>query len=1059
MKHQKILFLIYLISLSSLSWGNIFENRNMIQNDFLTSTQKSSDKVGNPLESQSLGDNLYVENILAEISQDTSVIHHSRVSNSRNMFGLDLLEPCFSNASFYLSFTNELQNPIPLSTFSYGKNAPSVSKFGFLGFLVYETSYSANVVASLRDRVVKLFETKFELNIIELQNVTDENIYFFPFYGLISNFSQFTENVLGSISTEGYFNPSFLNQPLNTSISSSNFVQESLFYFHSPTTINVITHFWEKHYESLNFDIYTPLNRIPLLSLVNDFSEMEGNSADRALVSAEVDNLILDQNIDDLINFPFHILQVSYTGNSEGIKTKNGEYIFNFRKALGLPDNFPIELSTECLNSLFGLFSGISIVCAHSDILEVSPQKFNISSENIVPLQHFLYLASNGADISLNFRDYQWNVLFESQGSISQLKTLPKKVQNLAPNLEDFFDLFSPFALSFLPCLFFDSVPDFYMKYKLKENPTLIKIQKEMISLNHSEPFFFDNQTVNFTLKVKNLCNSDVWGLPMPDLSSFGINNLSPDNSISNRLEVLGYNTKSMFSSDIPRFFSIDLLGQGYFSQIFPNILNESVRSRYSPAFTASILDNLADLTVHTSYNESQLVEYAQSFNYSYSMYNPLNWVIQPNSTLNFFSQITLDTGNSTFLTNDPATFRYGSEHGYEFHDIRSNSLAIFLNSSTSIKATARLVQNFTRSGYQNSYIVSLHHSGNKNFTNIKINVSIVGILIDSGDFDRNGKILSLNIPYFNASTLQTEFSYTFFSPNSLIIRSTKVWWEDESYQRILLSNEVEMFVEPYFDDKLHLPFIPQLSLDTSISIHNKSILLVNCTMMNVGDSNITNVNLLPLFPSDSYILTNITQNSNISLLTPLETYTTVFIFEIIFPYAILSPLIWMNGLDSYLYHFSSCISHPLGSPNITISKILNRIQGWTGQNVVVSIKITNFGDIPIQNLVIDDYYGFPIQSMSLDQGVLQKSIFILGVGESFSFNYSLNLEQLGNFELLGAQVRYLYVSQIKITSEIKTLQVRSTFNLIFGLSSSMVIGVSLMFFIIHIKRRSKVHL
>ncbi len=1032
MSRKKYLILLIISFNFTLYGGTLgfIESEKPVDTSFLVDAQSD---ILSSFNSMPFDENIYIENIIAEVSQNTSLIHHSVISNDRNPLGIDLNEPAFTDCSFYFSFTNEHPIPFSPSPFSYDKKFPSMSNYGCVGFLFYESDLTLDQILPLKNRAVQLFESRFHLNLIEPSMIAGDDQYYFPLYGRFSNLSSIILNSIAFLPQDGYFGSECANLLTNSSYLNSQFAHESVYYFdHLESRANIAT-FWSKHSNALCFDMDTSLNRLPLISLLKELEEESQFNSLKVNMPTDLVSLETDANLIDLPNSPLFIMEISYTGLPEGISLHEGDFIFDLSTALGISDKSPITLSSACFNSFLGLFSGISLRCYSSDLISIHPQEFDISQEKIVPLQHMLFLASNGTDDFSEYGDYQWKILFEDQGHSSLLSSFPSKVRNLELSLEDFIDIASPYNLPFIPCLLFDPPAELSITYHPQIDPIIIDLQKTVLPLNGSGEEFIVNQSVDVSLTVTNRGNAAIWGIPLPNLAPIGLNNIPPENSISDRLIVLGYDVDGMFSNATPRYFPVDLSGEGYFSAYSPDLLNESVRYRYSPSFTQVILDNFADLGDHTSYNESQLIDYAANFNDSASMFNPSNWVLQPNQSLHFSMQTILVSTNSSssYLQHNRARIRIGSEHPLEYTDFFSNSVGLRLNSSSSLTALARIDRNFSFCGESNRYVLTLLPDGNTTLTNLTLKIPALGVLLESGDFSYEDGFLLRTLPHFNSTSLQKEFSFEFATPNSMMVRSGEISWDEDAEKSVVFSNEINLIAEFFYTDAIHAPHLPQLELQHSIEIMDDELLLMNCSVYNSGVAEVSKIHLLPLYSSEEFYLSNVSGPSVIENLDPSKTKWTQFTFEILMPQAILTPLIWINGSDARLYTFDLDPAVAIGNPNVSITKELHREVGWAGQSLQITIILTNTGDVPISNILIDDFNGFPSSSFALRSGTLQKTLPLLEVGESYRLNYSVQINQAGVFQFGKAQVKYLSIAPMVGESEVVTFRARSSLYLV----------------------------
>jgi hypothetical protein len=511
-----------------------------------------------------------------------------------------------------------------------------------------------------------------------------------------------------------------------------------------------------------------------------------------------------------------------------------------------------------------------------------------------------------------------------------------------------------------------------------------------------------------------------------------------------------------MFSNETPCYFPIDLHEEGIFSTFYPNLKEDSVRNRYSPQYSNIILDNLEDLAENTLYNKSQLQDIASHFNLTESIFNPKNWVISPNETIKIISQRNFSDSSLDFQTNRRALVRIGNENKLEYIDLYSNSVGIIWNTSSTIKAMANIERNLSYCGELNRYTLKINNNGNANISDLTIKIPNIGIISNLGDFHYTGNELKVNLAYLNSSTSILEFNFDFYTPNSLIIKPAIIRWKEKGAEKVIYSNEILLHAPISFESNATHPFLYQIDIEYSIEITEKKFLIMNCTVINTGQTKLSTINLYPLYSNTEFELLNNSDILIIEGLAPFHSESIILEFKVLYPNAILSPIFWIAGKDDFLYTIHSDKPKILGNPSLMVTKLLSRDSGWTGQKLNVQLTIRNTGNVPLQEIYVDDFYGYPFTSFSLYSGVLQKSIPFLDIGEIYFINYTLVIKERGLYTFKPVKVQYLYTTLIRINSTEMKFQAKSSVNLIISLSLSGLLIVSGIFYITWVKKQNE---
>ncbi len=141
--------------------------------------------------------------------------------------------------------------------------------------------------------------------------------------------------------------------------------------------------------------------------------------------------------------------------------------------------------------------------------------------------------------------------------------------------------------------------------------------------------------------------------------------------------------------------------------------------------------------------------------------------------------------------------------------------------------------------------------------------------------------------------------------------------------------------------------------------------------------------------------------------------------------------IVWQDSRDGKwnIYLFTLAPSEEIGpvhpEPEPALSVLKEAIPEIVnpGEEVTVKITLTNTGNVELNNIKVNDQVTEPF---SLLEGNTRAGYMSLGPNETESFEYAVNSERLGSFEMGAAGVRYTfrYCDEVSIESNSPTLEV-----------------------------------
>ncbi|WP_457557634.1 hypothetical protein [Candidatus Harpocratesius sp.] len=651
-KQRLILIIILFWFLSPsiiLSFRNSF-NKIIIENNN-NNSNKAKPSIFSPISSDISGNELYAEQIKFNIGGSHNLIQQSYCTNDTNALdGIDLSDPAFSEAAFYLTMSNGIIpeiNPYPIN--NENPNYIPISKNYFKFYLYFEGGSTSKNITTQQVRILEILKNRLKIDFLLLNKTEDPNKgYLFEYYGLTPEWSNYFNLTLSNLPQDGYWKTLDYKRILSNSYLDTHYIQSSLLYLKKFDFLNNGINSMIYDQIRLSFDL-SPLQSSNSLFNVASFQNTNSDSNNPSNTNSSEKSYINRTN-----NLIFFSVQYEGIENSK-IQQKSHIYHFNLFEALNFSGS-EISISSKCYNSPDGIsLSKIDIGLIFGEVTNMEPDIFPFNKESFDQIENLLYMFNEDADFSF-LDDYSFKVKWITKNSLTMLTTVPVNYKNSSDYvnflelLMDFPELGSLLNISMdvsggfgfglsgsyiapIQALSFDYIID-------PVEPSLL-IRKEIKSGSPTNVLNSDNSPA-IDVVVNNPNNFSVWGKEL-NLTVIGITNnptakltiLGLDQNmfeimgynsdlIVNILESLGYTIEDLFHQDNPRFFMLDLNNTGNYNTLYPNLLDLNINRLfpYSPEFTQLLIDN-ADAFGRIALNP-------KIWNSSESIFNPENWKLDP---------------------------------------------------------------------------------------------------------------------------------------------------------------------------------------------------------------------------------------------------------------------------------------------------------------------------------------------------------------------------------------------------------------------------------------------
>jgi len=632
----------------------------------------------NPLTSDIAGTDLYAEQISAYVAGSKSIIQQSLFTNDTNIISqFDTNDPAFEKCNVYLSVSNGINPemfPVILSENLFGTQL-EFSYNGFIGFLYYDTSLNSKTAQLRANRALDIIKRKFEIDLI---NINSSNPYLFPFVGYYPDWGSFIEEMTKNLPMDGYWQTLDIDRlTSNTYIHNHHLSVTYLLLNSLDEEFNIST-------DQLSFDSDTIESSLSRFRDIEDFIEQIGNifeqfndSDDGFLQLLGFDNQTVSQEDLDQIGGAFNLttdshyttLTIQYEGLYNGIRKRaDQEYEFSLWDALGYTGG-AISPSEKIYIALLGaLMSGIDINILCTDIIDATPENFELSDFMLEQIGSILAFTDIEFDI-YSLEEYSFELLWINDEGVIRSYSRPVNLDDE----EDIVNLLGQFGLqgfSFIPTGILNPINDLIITYNVSNSEPLMIIKKELIGNNASKGA---TEVFSFNITAKNIGNITVWGIPTS--IPMDLNSLLGD-VLYNELWVAIddiYNTGTNQYDSVeeflnvdedPRLFYFDTWGLGIIDYYYP-ILNLTNIAPYSEEM-ANLIENIYDIPIGD--NPYALLIYAielffgdeetakDYFTNKESIWYDENWKLEPGEkisyTINNISIASLDTFTKFYAYN-----------------------------------------------------------------------------------------------------------------------------------------------------------------------------------------------------------------------------------------------------------------------------------------------------------------------------------------------------------------------------------------------------------------------
>jgi hypothetical protein len=135
-----------------------------------------------------------------------------------------------------------------------------------------------------------------------------------------------------------------------------------------------------------------------------------------------------------------------------------------------------------------------------------------------------------------------------------------------------------------------------------------------------------------------------------------------------------------------------------------------------------------------------------------------------------------------------------------------------------------------------------------------------------------------------------------------------------------------------------------------------------------------------------------------------------------------------INGSQYQILRLMPIVPQILGYLELNIVKSFGDIDGEQGSLIIVTLNITNNGNLIAKNISVNDVSGFSRSGFSLYSGVIDKAFINLNPGENFQYSYILKFDKQGTYIIPPATISYEYLDYKVAESNSLLVKIRTTF-------------------------------
>jgi hypothetical protein len=1071
---------------------------------------------------------LYIEQIIADIYANKSLIHNAVVTeNPFFLPGIDWTEPDFQGVSMILIQVNNQTDQFMSFVEPWKRTLPHIENLQIYGGFLFSLPNLARDFKTVQMKVFHRIEQLLNIDLIQLPCINSANAIWVPFYATTLETSAnnviIIQQMLNLLPKGGIFSRTISQKEelISEATINAKYFANNLFILNKWSSLSQIQELIYDTYQTINTttflnpDFHYIALQNPIYAFIENIIEQtkfSNNPSQR--LSVHENNILpnddvvsLDfidwKNMDDYIERQQNIViyDFIYEGNKNGFTEINSSSItFDFFKTMNWEINRTIEINSKCKMNALGWLSGLGITLFQGQILNISPEYFDISSANIIPLQYHLFLNDQTEWIQ-NFLDFQFRVAFQTNQMKQQLMVWPEKYRNFNQGLPPLLGYILPSGLPIIPGVFIGDIPNICLQIGRNQPQPELEIRKyfeiplENDSVNSLGSGMIQNvitqnrSWIDFQIQIRNIGTIDAWGVPIRVLEDYGFPNKAPYSLITKALITLGYDPYSMFSTEYPRYFPIDVFGTNEFLGITPDFLQIGILTPYSPEYSDIIYQNREAIATITGLTETYIIKYSNDYNKTNTIYNPKNWRIEPQQTINLsYSQYLQSesptSSNETFEILYPSVIRYSERTGLQYYETESNSILIKKNHTKTIEnENSGMIVNLTQavtlfaektiwntSSNQYELNLSLIKTGTIPITNATLRFPSIGMICRSPEnttYNTLNNSIYIQTTEINIqeNTSSTNFTYGFVKIYDYgLYQASVILNSNESCPLVAFSknspssnptchaqtSKINLIAQNY--DRIIQNTLRNIKIkieevcDITTQPSGLSQIQVNYQILNNGYGTIDEIHINAQSGtnySEGITLSSILYNNGrITQLQQKENMNISLTFEfnkslsyLLIPFSIKSNTYWFDSIN---------LSNPLllGRRSLSLSKVVEKKIIMQNQDILVKILITNEGNLPLTNLIIRDESNHPFKALSLTSGTFLNKIEIINPGDTIEVKYQLKGKTIGQFRLLSAMIDYEYGNIVtEYSNEVQIIIIPSISFWIFSSIGTICLG------------------
>ncbi|WP_371803444.1 hypothetical protein [Candidatus Lokiarchaeum ossiferum] len=612
-------------------------------------------------------------------------------------------------------------------------------------------------------------------------------------------------------------------------------------------------------------------------------------------------------------------------------------------------------------------------------------------------------------------------------------------------NLEDQFESFNSLNISSIegisPVISYGSIIDnTYISGTYQENDsTTLNLQSQKIGSSYQIQtyFMFQNES-SFDINSSNILD----GL---GIEAYFKNSL---NSTTLSLEIYNFNQDTGEEGD--EFISIP----GIYSVNEPEKINFTI---------SSINYELSEF-----YRENQ----------NYSIILRVTFENSEKFTVDIdYFQLLFQTRINQEIFHDQAIIQYCSELGTQYLSY-SNSFILNTDDRSSLNTLVHMDEYNKKIGEIMTYNISISNVGMTSAKNISLELDLPGkikeinniaevftnesyyLVATAGNFTLIGDKLFIYFDFLNAGDSYENITFDFIVPNSRILPSATVTWQDEermensTIKRVQSNNQYLSAPVRYFSASdtphKHALSIEYISNFDQNAPEINDVFEVQFRIKNLEPTTFLDIEIPLNSNITGFTLLNETDLIWISSLVPSEDRLITLSYRKDNYRGYTLPQLTINSKieTKFMKQSFSNLLH-LGVFNASLSKDLNTVNAVHRDIISITVTLINTGNIDMGNFTIDDTRCYSAEGFTLEDGSMIRNYELLKPGDSITFTYHLRtLNKNGIYQINPAELNYCYIYKMTIESPVMTIMVRqSYFESILIIILPIIVGASVIGF------------